>query len=80
MGRTREGRPIKFIALPVLKFLSSTDDVAKRRGYFKAMALIITDGLAIDESIAKWPVRPKQKKNPYSLKNLCQLYTDVNGS
>ena len=67
------------VALPLLHYLSSTEQNSLLRGYYKSMGSMITDGLTPEDGIKEWPRRPAGRKSIYTLNNLCDLYKKSGG-
>lgn len=69
----------KSIALPTLKYLSGTENKKELRGYYKAMAMVMTKGKLLAQAIERWPTRAPASRSRYTLDQLCQMYQQAKG-
>lgn len=61
-------------AIPLLKYLASTESVPARAEYFESIGKKLTKNQSLDELVFQWPKTPALAKTDLKLKTLCKTY------
>ncbi len=64
----------KSLLLPILYYLSATENLKELRGFYKTLTFLLVGQEASDVILKHWPVRPLVTKIPISEKEICLLY------